>query len=91
VEVITKKTQSAIDLIDAKSLIVGGGVIANKNIRESLKKICNERGIDIHLPEKDLSTDNAIMIGAAGYLKSLRKKPEINMEIKANGNWRVDS
>jgi N6-L-threonylcarbamoyladenine synthase len=91
VEVIIKKTQGALDLIGAKSLIVGGGVIANQYIRESLKKICDKNGIKIYLPEKNLSTDNAVMIGAAGYLKSLRSVPEINMDIRADGNWRVDS
>ena len=91
VEVIKKKTQDSIDLIGAKSLIVGGGVIANTYIRESLKKVCDDNGIIIYLPEKDLSTDNAVMIGAAGYLKSLRSEATINPEIKADGNWRVDS
>lgn len=91
VEVVVKKTKDSMDMIGAKSLIVGGGVIANTYIRNSLKETCDENGIKIYLPEKDLSTDNAIMIGAAGYLKSFREKPTINPEIKADGNWRVDS
>lgn len=91
VEVITKKTQDALDLTSAKSLIVGGGVIANTYIRESLTKVCEKNGIQIYLPEKDLSTDNAIMIGAAGYLKSLRYDAKVNPEIKADGNWRIDA
>jgi len=91
VEVIIKKTKDALGLIGAKSLIVGGGVIANTYIRESLKKACDELGVSIYLPEKELSTDNAIMIGAAGYLKSFRAKAAVNPEIKADGNWRVDS
>jgi len=91
VEVITKKTKDAIDIVGAKSLIVGGGVITNKYIREKLQEVCEENGIKLYLPEKDLSTDNAIMIGAAGYLKSQRMKGEINPDIKADGNWRVDA
>lgn len=90
VEVIVKKTQDAIEETSARSLIVGGGVVANKYIREKLTKLCENNGIKIYLPEKDLSTDNAIMIGAAGYLKSFRSKPEVNKDIKADGNWKID-
>ena len=36
-------------------------------IREGLKKVCDENDIDCSYPELKYCTDNASMIGAAGY------------------------
>lgn len=85
-DVLNTKIKKAIDQTNAKSLIVGGGVIANKYIRENLSKIAEEKNIPIHLPKTELSTDNAVMISIAGYLKTFRQKPEICQNILADGN-----
>ncbi|MFA7193400.1 MAG: tRNA (adenosine(37)-N6)-threonylcarbamoyltransferase complex transferase subunit TsaD [Candidatus Paceibacterota bacterium] len=86
VDVINMKTKKAIEQTGAQSLIVGGGVIANKYIRENLSKIAEEKNIPVHFPTTELSTDNAVMISIAGYLKSFRQSPEICPDIKAEGN-----
>jgi len=92
-EVLLKKTSKAIDKYDAKDLIIGGGVIANKNIRETFARLQNDsetvtENINVWVPEINLTTDNSIMIGIAGYLnfKQNPDKAEINPEIVANGN-----
>lgn len=86
VDVINMKVKKAIDQTGAQSLIVGGGVIANKYIRENLSKITEEKNIPVYFPTTELSTDNAVMISIAGYLKSFRQKPEVCPDIKAVGN-----
>lgn len=86
VDVINMKVKKAIDQTRAQSLIVGGGVIANKYIRENLSKIAEEKNIPAHFPTTELSTDNAVMISIAGYLKSFRQSAEICPDIKADGN-----
>lgn len=86
VDVINMKTKKALEQTGANSLIVGGGVIANKYIRENLSKIAEEKNIPAHFPTTELSTDNAVMISIAGYLKSFRQKPEVCPDIKAEGN-----
>ncbi len=85
-EVLIHKTKKALDKYNAKTLIVGGGVIANKFIRENLTTMVNELGVEILLPKRELSTDNAIMIGVAGFIKSLKEKPEMGADLKAIGN-----
>jgi N6-L-threonylcarbamoyladenine synthase len=56
-----------------KSLLVGGGVIFNKRLREKLEKLGKELGIEIYFPKENvLCGDNAGMIGLAGYQKVLR-------------------
>jgi N6-L-threonylcarbamoyladenine synthase len=87
-EVLFKKTERALGEFNAEILTIGGGVIANKNIREAFKKL-NQKNIAVIVPEFDLATDNAVMIAMAGFLKSLRETAEIFPEIKAEGNLRL--
>jgi N6-L-threonylcarbamoyladenine synthase len=96
VDVLLTKTRKAIEEIGARSLIIGGGVIANPYIRESFLNFV-ENGLEVFLPEKSLATDNAVMIGIAGFLKALKEadgdvtKFEIAPNIKANGNFKIGS
>jgi len=67
VEILTKKTIKALNEYDVKNLIVAGGVAANKGLRERLTKECAENEINLTIPDIKYCTDNAAMIGAAGY------------------------
>lgn len=67
VEILTKKTMKALKEYGVNNLIVAGGVAANKGLRESLTKACLENHIDLTIPEIKYCTDNAAMIGSAGY------------------------
>ena len=67
VETITKKTMKAINDYNVKNLIVAGGVAANKGIREKLSMLCEKNNISLTVPSLSHCTDNAAMIGAAGY------------------------
>lgn len=90
-EVLIKKTSRALDEFEAKDLIIGGGVIANKNIRETFSSLQNNSETNVYIPEVNLTTDNAIMIGIAGYL-NFTQNPEvakINPDIKADGNLKL--
>ncbi len=83
-EILIRKTTEAATEYDVKRIIIGGGVIANKHIRETFLKLGD---FPVSVPDLDLTTDNAIMIGIAGYLKSLRlDNATICPEIKAVGN-----
>jgi N6-L-threonylcarbamoyladenine synthase len=66
-DVLVHKTLAAAKANKAKSIIVGGGVSANKELNERLTRAASAIGISVTFPTKDLSTDNAIMIGLAGY------------------------
>ncbi|MGI9118104.1 MAG: tRNA (adenosine(37)-N6)-threonylcarbamoyltransferase complex transferase subunit TsaD [Minisyncoccia bacterium] len=95
-EVLLTKTFKAIDEYGIQTLLIGGGVAANKFIKKSFmeKQISEYPNLKILLPEKDLSTDNALMIAIAGYYRykqimSTNKK--FPLDFKANGNWDVSS
>jgi len=84
VETLVSKTKAAIDRYDPKTLIIGGGVIANKALRENFLKLKEKyRELEILIPQKSLTTDNAVMIAVAGYIAH---KSGRNNKLKADGN-----
>ena len=58
-------------IVRAKTIIIGGGVIANKFLRDCLTKNIKkwDKEIKIFIPEIKYSTDNAAMIGMSAYYK----------------------
>ncbi len=67
VEILTKKTLKAIKEYNIKHLIVAGGVAANKGLRERLEVLSKENDFELIMPPMKYCTDNAAMIGAAGF------------------------
>ncbi len=74
-DVLISKTKRALEKTDARTLVLGGGVSANKHIQQMFIKMCtNEyKYVSLHIPQLSLSTDNAIMIAIAGFYKAQRK------------------
>ncbi|MEX0933677.1 MAG: tRNA (adenosine(37)-N6)-threonylcarbamoyltransferase complex transferase subunit TsaD [Candidatus Paceibacterota bacterium] len=94
-EVLVKKTLGALHAYSAKTLIIGGGVSANKRIREMLtREIAHEKGVSLFLPALPLTTDNALMIATTAVIyktlgKALLFTPESFHKIRAHGTARL--
>ena len=88
-DVFIYKLKKAIEKYNIKNLLIGGGVAANTYLRERFQK---ELPVEILLPEKNLATDNSVMIAMAGYFGVLSKK-EISpdSEVRAESGWSVGS
>ena len=87
-DVLLAKSFAAMEKFQAKTLIVGGGVIANRLLQARLSNESSAKfpAARLLLPSRELSTDNATMIGIAAYFRSLKKTFRVNPKIKAEGN-----
>ena len=69
VDVLIKKTLSALLQTGLKRLVVAGGVGANALLRSQLNTACQQRRIRVHYPELEFCTDNGAMIAMAAGMR----------------------
>lgn len=67
VEILSKKTMRALKKYNVHRLIIAGGVAANKGLREKFEQLSKNEHFELIVPEIKYCTDNAAMIGSAGY------------------------
>lgn len=90
-DVLVEKTLRAAKLHSPKTIVLGGGVSANKKIRESLRAALleyNPNAIFL-VPEPKYAMDNGAMIAAAGYFQAQKNKFTSWKDIQADPNWEV--
>ena len=96
IDVLIKKTIKAVKDYKANSLILGGGVSANSELRkqfadklQKLKAHSNHK-INLLIPPANLSTDNALMTAITGFYKNNKKIAKSDLtKIIADGNLRI--
>lgn len=66
-EVLVKKTIAAANRSGHQTIVMGGGVAANSRLRQLMEEQCRERKIQLFIPRPIYCTDNAAMIGIAGF------------------------
>lgn len=83
IEVLVRKTLKAARKYNAKSILLGGGVAANQNLQDELKLNAKHYALNVKIfvPNKNLCTDNAAMIGAYA---AFNYKPVLWKNITAN-------
>ena len=69
VEILMDKLIAASKLTGIKEVAIGGGVSANSGIRQAITDAREKMGWKTYIPKFEYTTDNAAMIGIAGYFK----------------------
>jgi N6-L-threonylcarbamoyladenine synthase len=70
IEELLRRARAAVEQSDARSLIISGGVAANRGLRAAVQ--VSGAGCPVYFPRPSLSTDNAVMIAAAAFPKLAR-------------------
>jgi N6-L-threonylcarbamoyladenine synthase len=91
IDVLVAKTIKAAKEYKVKSVMLSGGVSANKRLRERLEAEANKLGLPFFKPEMVYTGDNAAMIALAGYFNSKASKQKTDgwKRIKAKANWEI--
>jgi N6-L-threonylcarbamoyladenine synthase len=69
VDVLVKKSITALKETGLTRLVVAGGVGANRHLRAQLNEACATRNVRVHYPELHLCTDNGAMIALAAAMR----------------------
>jgi len=88
IDVLIKKTERAIKRIGAKTVLLGGGVAANSELRRRLQTMCEtaEPAKKLLVAPKQYCTDNAVMVASLAYYKYKAKLfADLSLEPKASG------
>jgi len=82
-DVLIKKTLRAVEKFGAKSVMISGGVAANRTLQEEFRSVLKREAWNLKLFITKFPTDNAAMIAAGAYVDNLNKK---KYKMVANGN-----
>ncbi len=90
-EVLLYKSLKAIEKYKVKNFLIAGGVSANKKIQKDFQKKIKKLfpHINFLIPDKKLSTDNAVMVSILGYYRYLKFGKDDLFKLKADANLRL--
>ena len=90
VETLTVKALRALEETGLDTLVVSGGVSANRSLRERLAEAARRQGARVYYPRIEFCTDNAAMIAVAG-LARLKAGQHDGLAIEARARWPLES
>jgi len=90
IDVLVQKSVRAAEEKGVKKIVLAGGVAANSELRQQFKEITDRKNIGLFYPSIALCTDNAAMIGCAGYYR-FEKGERMSLDFYPDPNLKLDS
>lgn len=93
VDVLVKKTLTALKQTGLKRVVVAGGVGANRHLRAQLNAACAAVKVRVHYPELHLCTDNGAMIAMAAAMRLQAGQQQANADyaFDVKPRWPLDA
>ncbi|KQO21801.1 tRNA threonylcarbamoyl adenosine modification protein TsaD [Acidovorax sp. Leaf76] len=93
VDVLVRKTLTALKQTGLKRVVVAGGVGANRHLRAQLNAACTAAGVRVHYPELHLCTDNGAMIAMAAAMRLQAGQQEASSDyaFDVKPRWPLDA
>ena len=88
IDVLVEHAMHAVDEYGMDKFAIAGGVASNGTLRKAMEEACAKKGVTFYYPSPILCTDNAAMIGAAGYYDYLAGK-RAGMDLNAVPNLKL--
>lgn len=89
VDVLTRKAVAACREHGVGTLLVGGGVAANRRLRALAQQRCDAAGVELRVPRPGLCTDNGAMVAALGALMVSAGRPPSALDLPADSSMPV--
>lgn len=90
VDTLVAKCDRALAQTGFHSLVVAGGVGANRQLRHDLARLGEQRGVKVFYPRPQFCTDNGAMIAYAGYRRLVAGQHD-DLRIRATARWPLDT
>jgi N6-L-threonylcarbamoyladenine synthase len=86
VDTLVIKCERALEATGAQTLVVAGGVGANRRLRARVRAMGEARGVRVAYPRIEFCTDNAAMIALLGHLR-LAAGQRDDLAVRARARW----
>lgn len=91
VDTLIKKVSRALTQTALNSLVIAGGVGANKTLRSRLNTYAAQNNVKLYYPALEFCTDNGAMIAYAGYERYKRGHIDCDWQINVLPRWSLVS
>ena len=88
VDVLVEHSLHAVETYGLKKFAIAGGVASNSSLRKAFEEECQKRNIEFYHPSPIYCTDNAAMIGVAGYYE-YKKGTRSGLDLNAVPNLKL--
>ena len=88
VDVLVEHSLHAVETYGLKKFAIAGGVASNSSLRKAFEEECEKRQIEFYHPSPVYCTDNAAMIGVAGYYE-YQKGARSGLDLNAVPNLKL--